>query len=112
MKKLFALLIAAGCLTSYNAMAQEKNNMTEFKSSPQEAIIEKYSYYKAEVPAEEELPMTEDISEGDTEVEETISEGEEVISEAEEGVAEAQEVVAEIVNETEEKVTLPTEVTE
>ena len=102
MKKLFALLIAAGCLTSYNVMAEE----IEFHTAPRETLVER------QIPAEEELPMIEDISEGDTEVEETISEAEEVISEAEEGVAEAQEVVAEIVNETEEKVTLPTEVTE
>ena len=107
MKKLFALLIAAGCLTSYNAMAQEKNNMTEFKSSPQ-----KYSNYRAPVPAEEKLPIVEGEYEGNADAEDALLEVEEVVSDAEENISKVQEELEETATEMEEKVTLPTEVTE
>ncbi len=99
MKKLFALLIAAGCLISYNAMAEErKNNMTDFKSAPQERIVEKYSYYKAEVPEEEKFPMEDEIIE-----EYTSSEVKNVIAEAEENIAEVQEEVKVNIAETQDK---------
>ena len=113
MKKLFALLIAAGCLTSYNVMAEEIYDNEPIESKGVIVDNSKYNEKIEKIRLEKKLALEEmqefAKEEMNEEEAEAISEGEEVISEAEEGVAEAQEEVAEIVNETEEKVELPTE---
>ena len=116
MKKLFALLIAAGCLISYNAMAEDI-----YDNKPIEiigVIVDNSEYEKKvdKIRLEKKLLLQEmqEIAEEEMNGEEAeaISEVEEVILSTEEDTPVVQEEVEDTATEMEEKVTLPTEVTE
>ncbi|MBQ8784739.1 MAG: hypothetical protein IJZ59_01680 [Alphaproteobacteria bacterium] len=129
MKKLFALLIAAGCLISYNAIAEESGgktfakvdpvnaeniteNETDMEMTPLDAdyikrmeirAIEKAKEVLGEniYETEEEIQETTDsVKENIAEMQEDVVEGvESIVTEAEENVAETQDQVVEDVKE-------------
>ena len=111
MKKIFALLIAAGCLISYNAMAEESGgktfakvdpvnaeniaeNETDMEMTPLDADYIKRMEIRAIEKAKEVLG--ENIDETEEEIQETTDSVKENIAEMQEGiVAEVESIVTE-----------------